>query len=174
MVTQWVRVLLLLLLALLPGVASAQLERRVDEQGNIYYTAPPGERPPPSQRVVRIPFTPGAPILVSARLNGGESITLILDTGADQTMVTPQALSKLGIPLDSARRQAIKGVGGIVEAGVAWVDSVEVGDAKTGPLQVVVHDADLRQADGLLGRDFLEQFKVTIDAKESVVTLEPK
>lgn len=165
---------LLLLLALLPGAASAQLERRVDEQGTIYYTTPPGERPPPSQRVVRIPFTPGAPILVSARLNGGEAVTLVLDTGADQTMVTPQALGKLGISIDHARRQRIKGVGGIVEAGVAWVDSVEVGDAKTGPLQVVVHDTDLRQADGLLGRDFLEQFKVTIDAKESVVTLEPK
>lgn len=173
MVTLRVWVSLLLLLALLPGVASAQLERRVDEQGTIYYTTPPGE-PPPAPRGARIPFTPGAPILVSAKINGGEAVTLILDTGADQTMVTPQALGKLGIPLDQAHRQRIKGVGGIVDAGVAWVNSVEVGDAKTGPLQVVVHDADLRQADGLLGRDFLDRFTVTIDAKESVVTLEPK
>lgn len=99
---------------------------------------------------------------------------MILDTGAEQTMVTPQALWKLGIPLDHSRRQRIKGVGGSVEAGVAWVDSVEVGDVKVGPLLVVVHDPDLKQADGLLGRDFLDQFKVTIDAKESVVLLEPR
>jgi len=155
-------------------MVSAQLERRVDEQGNIYYSAPPGERPPPSPRAARIPCTPGAPIVVSARINGGEAVTLILDTGADQTMVTPQALSKLGIPLDPARRQRIKGVGGIVEASVAWVDSVEVGNAKAGPLQITVHDPDLRQADGLLGRDFLDQFKVTIDSAERVVILEPR
>jgi hypothetical protein len=42
-----------------------------------------------------------------------------------------------------------------------------------GPLAIVAHDAGLPQADGLLGRDFLSLFSVTIDARASVVTLEP-
>jgi len=42
------------------------------------------------------------------------------------------------------------------------------------PLIIIAHDADLKQADGLLGRDFLDQFKVTIDSNERVVTLAPK
>jgi hypothetical protein len=37
----------------------------------------------------------------------------------------------------------------------------------------VAHDAGLPQADGLLGRDFLSLFAVTIDPRERVVTLEP-
>lgn len=164
---------LLLFLMLLPGWASAQLQRWVDEQGTIHYTAPPGERSLPAPRATRIPFMPGSPILVSARINGGEPVTLILDTGADRTMVAPQALWRLGIS-SYAGRHRVKGVGGIVEADVVRVDMVEVGEAKAGPLLVIAHDADLKQADGLLGRDFLDQFKVTIDAKESVVILEPR
>jgi len=54
------------------------------------------------------------------------------------------------------------------------VNSIEVGQAKVGPLRIVAHDADLKKADGLLGRDFLEHFTVTIDSKEQQVTLAPK
>jgi hypothetical protein len=38
---------------------------------------------------------------------------------------------------------------------------------------IIAHDADLKGADGLLGRDFLANFNVTIDSKERVVTLAP-
>ena len=51
--------------------------------------------------------------------------------------------------------------------------SLEVGGWMVGPLPIVAHDAGLTQAEGLLGRDFLSRFSVTIDARTSVVTLEP-
>jgi len=54
-----------------------------------------------------------------------------------------------------------------------WVNSVEVDEAKMGPLLVIAHEADLKGAEGLLGRDFLANFNVTIDSKEGVVTLAP-
>jgi hypothetical protein len=38
----------------------------------------------------------------------------------------------------------------------------------------MAHDAALQNADGLLGRDFLDRFTVTIDSKAGVVTLAPK
>jgi hypothetical protein len=38
---------------------------------------------------------------------------------------------------------------------------------------IAVYEADLKGADGLLGRDFLSHLKVTIDPKEKVVTLTP-
>ncbi len=56
--------------------------------------------PPAASRsgaVTRIPFTPGSPILVSASIGGAGPVTLILDTGADRTMVSPGALGRLGI-----------------------------------------------------------------------------
>lgn len=167
-------ILLVLTLTLFPGGASAQLQRWVDEHGAVHYTAPPGEPSPPVPRLTSIPFTPGLPVLVSARINGGGPVTLILDTGADRTMVAPQAFWRLGISAHNAGRYKVKGVGGTVEADAVWVDSVEVGEAKAGPLVVIAHDADLKGADGLLGRDFLDQFTVTINSTERVVTLEPK
>jgi len=183
-----------LLIALLPGWAWAQMYLWEDEQGTVHYTnelqsvpepyrsrarfvpaspmAPPAVAP--AQGITRIPFTPGSPILVSARINGGGPVTLILDTGADRTMLTPMALWRLGISTDNAPPAEIKGATGTARAALVQVLSVEVGEARAGPLLIIAHDADLKQAEGLLGRDFLERFTVTIDAKERVVTLVPK
>ncbi len=184
----------LLLIALVPGRAQAQMYQWEDEQGTVHYTnelqnvpepfrsrarfvpaspmAPPAVAP--AQGITRIPFTPGSPILVSARINGAGPVTLILDTGADRTMLTPLALWRLGISTADAPRAEIKGVTGTAQGQLVQVASVEVGDARAGPFLIIAHDADLKQAEGLLGRDFLERFTVTIDANERVVTLVPK
>jgi hypothetical protein len=130
--------------------------------------------PEPSQkRLTRIPFTPGSPVLAQARINGAGPITLILDTGADRTMVLPSVLQKLGITAQNASPAVLKGVTGTSYGGAVWLDSIEVGAAKAGPLMIIIHESDLRGADGLLGRDFLAGFRVTMDSKEQVVTLLP-
>lgn len=49
--------------------------------------------------------------------------------------------------------------------------SIEADNAKRGPFLVIVHESDLRGADGLLGRDFLAGYDVTMDSKEQFVTL---
>jgi hypothetical protein len=123
--------------------------------------------------VTKISFMPGSPVLVSAKINGSGPITLILDTGADRTMVAPSALSRLGISFENALRGVVRGVTGVSYAEAVWVNSVEIEEAKVGPLLIIAHDADLKGADGLLGRDFLANFNVTIDSKEQVVTLAP-
>ncbi len=184
----------LLLIALLPGRALAQMYQWEDEEGTVHYTnelqnvpEPYRERarfvpaspmaPPavaPARGITRIPFTPGSPILVNATINGAGPVTLILDTGADRTMLTPMALWRLGISTANAPPVEIKGATGTARGALVPVTSVEVGEARAGPLLIIAHDADLKQADGLLGRDFLERFTVTIDASERVVTLAPK
>ena len=147
--------------------------------------ASPGEPPEPAahreepiavaRALTRIPFSPGTPIIVSARIGeAGVPVHLILDTGADRTVVAPQALWRLGISTLNAPRAVIQGVTGSGQAEVVQVSSVQVGEARVGPLHIVAHDADLKQADGLLGRDFLEHFTVTIDAREQTVTLSPR
>ena len=55
------------------------------------------------------------------------------------------------------------------------IESLEVEGARFGPLMVISHDAGLGTGtDGLLGRDFLDHFIVTIDSSSRVVTLTPK
>jgi len=186
-----------LALALILAVpALAQVYRWEDERGTLHFTntrerVPEPERaqmppPPPtppaaaepvlarSSTLTRIPFSPGDAILVSARIGGAGPVTLILDTGADRTMVAPAVLSRIGVSVADIARAEIRGVTGTSQGDVVLVPSVEVGEAKVGPLRIVALDADLKKADGLLGRDFLEHFTVTIDARERMVTLVPK
>jgi aspartyl protease/uncharacterized protein DUF4124 len=129
----------------------------------------------PPAGVARIPFTPGQPIMVSARINGGGNTQLILDTGAQGTVISPTALAALGIGYRNAVRGSIKGVTGDANVLAVRVESIEVEGARFGPLLVVSHDAGLGAGrDGLLGRDFLDNFIVTIDSAARVVTLTPK
>jgi hypothetical protein len=187
-----------LICVLLPGLALADIYYWVDDQGIQYYTTrlesipepyrskavllplptsppvpPELERSPIPKGLTKIPFTPGLPVLVSAKINGAGPITLILDTGSDRTLVAPAALQRLGISTENAPRGILKGVTGMSYVDAVWVQSVEVGEARVGPLLIIAHDAGLREADGLLGRDFLSSFNVTIDSKEKVVTLAP-
>jgi hypothetical protein len=188
----------ILTLMLFPTLASGDIYYWMDDRGTQHYTTRlesipepyrskaiplplptsppvPPERTPRSSptAVTKISFTPGFPILVSAKINGSGPITLVLDTGADRTMVAPSALSRLGISFENALHGVVRGVTGASNTEAVWVNSVEVEEAKVGPLLIVAHDADLKGADGLLGRDFLANFNVTIDAKERIVTLAP-
>jgi hypothetical protein len=181
---------------LAPALAAAQVYRWEDQRGTVFFSnsperipgvhrsrlAPPTAAPlapgptptAPTAAITRIPYTPGIPILVSASIGGAGPLTLILDTGADRTMVAPEALGRLGIATADAPRVEVRGVTGSSQGNVVQVASLEVGTAKAGPLWIIAHDADLKKADGLLGRDFLEHFTVTIDSRERLVTLTPK
>jgi predicted aspartyl protease len=178
-------------------VAFAQVYRWVDEKGTVHYATglervPERYRrdaqrlpePSPAPAVpetsaappggTRIAFTLGSPILVSARINGAGPLILVLDTGADRTLVAPSALWALGISTEGAMRAEVRGVTGTSQAALVWVNSVEVGEARVGPLPIIAHDAGLKDGHGLLGRDFLDRFKVTIDSEAGLVTLAPR
>jgi len=189
---------LVVILLIIPAVTLAEIYYWVDDQGTQNYTTrlesipepyrsraqelslptspsvPPELQPGALQSgPAKISFVPGSPVGVSARINGAGPITLILDTGSDRTLVRPSVLQRLGISTEGAGRAVLKGVVGVGYAQAVWVNSVEVGEAAAGPLLIVIHDVDLRGADGLLGRDFLANFNVTIDSREGIVTLMP-
>jgi len=184
---------------------SAQIYRWTDERGEVRFSqginsVPPQARggavmmstpgppapsaPAPAETPVstaapagaaRIPFTPGRPIMVSARINGGGTTQLILDTGAQGTVISPTALAALGVSYRNAARGSIRGVTGETSVLAVRIESLEVEGARFGPLMVISHDAGLGSGtDGLLGRDFLDNFIVTIDSSSRVVTLTPK
>jgi len=180
-----------LLLVAPSAPADAQIYRWVDERGVPHYAdgidrvperyrarltplelrhAPvsasaPGATGPGAE----IKFTKGQAIIVDATINGRTSAKLILDTGADRTVISPRVLETAGVPLTQAA-----GSTGTARVQAAALDSLEVGGAKVSELLVIAHDIEERTVDGLLGRDFLDQFKVSIDSDTGVVTLAPK
>jgi predicted aspartyl protease len=190
----------LLMLLAWPTASPAEIYRWTDERGVTHYSegfesvpeqyraraAPTGlhnaplESPAPAAgRAVatggtEIKFTPGREILVDVRLNGSTAVKLLLDTGAQRTVINPRALVAAGVALQTGRAVQMKGATGTASVNTVQVDSVEVGEARVATLVVISHDIDHDDVDGLLGRDFLDQFKVSIDNKEGLVTLNPR
>jgi predicted aspartyl protease len=204
MLSGWRPLVVLALLAALglagtPATGGAPLYRWTTESGEVHYTQgleSIPERYRGGARVVghperpeakpasaatstpaggtRISFTPGRPIYVMARINGGGTAELLLDTGASVTVINPWVLQALGVSSRGARRGILRGVTGTTDAFIVRVDSIEVGGARHGPVEVVSHDAELGHGDGLLGRDFLDRFHLTIDSEAGIVTLTPR
>ena len=198
--------LALALVVALAGPAAAQLYTWTDENGVVHYTAdawsmpaqfrpehlpalpPPAPAPsgdpwaawgrPPAPAPVLgsvVEFVPGDPIVVSARLNG-VPVALLLDTGADRTLISPAAVARAGyaslITGDDSIR--IVGVTGVALASQVTVPLLDVAGTRLGPLSLIVHDAGLGTLDGLLGRDILDAFTVTIDSAAGRATLTPR
>ena len=122
----------------------------------------------------QIKFLPGRPIIVEALINGSTSVKLILDTGADRTVINPRALAAAGLSLTEGPAAQMRGATGTAPVRGVQLNSIAVGEAKVGKLMVISHDIEQADVDGLLGRDFLEQFKVSLDSESGVATLSPK
>ncbi|HSF04183.1 MAG TPA: retropepsin-like aspartic protease [Methylomirabilota bacterium] len=184
---------LLVLAVTVPAVA--QLYRWTDTEGVVRYTndraaippahrngatdiGSPAPRPAPSpgpalERGVMAPFTAGGPINVAASLNGAP-LVLMVDTGADRTVVSPDALARAGLAPAPGRAVRVLGVAGSATAGEALVERLELAGARVGPLPVIVLDVGVAGVDGLLGRDVLDHFTLTVDAARGQATLAPR
>jgi len=92
-------------------------------------------------------------------------------------MKFPSAITQaafVNVPTARAFVAVSKGATGTANVLFVSVQSIEVGTARSGPLRVAAHDIEFGTGDGLLGRDFLDNFIVTIDSAARVVTLTPK
>jgi predicted aspartyl protease len=121
--------------------------------------------------------TLGNHVLVRAVLNHQEPVTLLLDTGATHTMLTPEAARRVGLtPAPHVLTGALQVVGGrqvrfplvplaALAMGEAVVTNLPVGILSTFP--------GTRAVDGLLGGDFLEHFTLTLDYSARRLQLAP-
>jgi len=192
----------LLITASAPSVL-AQYYRYTDERGQAHYVdglekvpasfratavplglrnspAPPPEAPAPGPGKPMggtvIKYTPGQRIMVDVRINGAFTAPLLLDTGADRTMISPRTLQAAGVAISRPVATGnITGATGTDRISYVVVDSLEVGEARVGRMPVGSSElAGTGAGDGLLGRDFLDQFKITFDAARGEVHLVPK
>ena len=186
---------------LIPSPLFAQIYRWVDAAGVPHYAdglnavperyrasavslrfrnrpVPPAEpaagvepRTPAGGTVIR--YSPGQQIVVEVSINGAPSARLILDTGADRTLISHRVLAAAGVSLSrTVATGRIVGVTGSDRLPYVMIDSLEVGGIRLGSMPVGAYDVS--GADGLLGRDVLDRFNVAIDAAQGVVTLTPK
>jgi len=173
--------------------AAAQLYRWTDGEGTVHYTADlstipspfragatllnsPQARPAPPpdpSAPVSLRVTPGAPITVEARLNG-VPLTLIVDTGADRTVISPAAIERAGLGGQPRRSIQVVGVTGTATAALVTLPLLDVAGARIGPLPVIAYALPAALGggvDGLLGRDVLDAFTLSVDTASGRATL---
>jgi hypothetical protein len=192
-----------LLIAVSPRNAHAQYYRYTDERGQNHYvdglekvpaplrgsavplglrnapvTPPDSAAPTPARPAggAVVKYTPGQRIMVDVKINGSFTAPLLLDTGADRTMISPRTLQAAGVAITRPVATGnITGATGTDRINYVFVDSLEVGEARVGRIPVGSYElAGTGAGDGLLGRDFLDQFKITFDAAKGEVHLAPK
>jgi clan AA aspartic protease (TIGR02281 family) len=179
-----------------PAIAG-EMYRWVDEQGRVHLTdtppkpksvlqelkvyrpsagdqAPELSGPPMSQSgmVKMIPTKSGGTVVVETVLNRRLTVPMLLDTGADFTVLTKQAANDLRLsPLDHLPKLEFKTAGGAVNFPVATLQSLRVGTAEARDVNVAI-DSDGRMSMGLLGMTFLRHFRVTVDQQRGQVKFE--
>ena len=109
-------------------------------------------------------------IIVDGAING-QPVAVMLDTGANRTLIFRIAAERLGLVRADARRERMFGVGGETRVEVTLIDEFKVGDAtRRGVRMFVAGERDVG-ADVLLGEDFFQLIDVEFDLSHDVVRL---
>ena len=126
----------------------------------------------PQTARVTVPFErQGSLIIVEGVVNRRVPVKLILDTGAEFTTLPRSLGQQLGIDPGSSVLITMKGMGGSADVPLVEVNSIAVGAAEGTNLDVLISDTPVKDT-GLLGADFLSDFKVDIKYAENQIVFE--
>jgi clan AA aspartic protease (TIGR02281 family) len=153
--------------------------RGVQQGLKVYQSSPSGQASDPGRaliaepgRVTITPTKPGGTVIIDATLNRRLTVPLLLDTGADFTVLTAPVAKDLRLSAAAhLSTQEFQTAGGAVRLPITTVQSLRVGTAEARDVEVAI-DLDGHVPIGLLGMTFLRHFKVTVDHQRRQVTFE--
>jgi clan AA aspartic protease (TIGR02281 family) len=139
--------------------------------------AAPSKVPPATVAKASIPFEKrGQVVVVEVMLNNSVPVRLVVDTGATYTMISAATAKELSIdPQLAPRTMPFQTANGVIQAPLANLESVIVGGMEIKNLTAAIHDAvPSAQVAGLLGLNFLSNFRLDIDTDKGILHLERK
>jgi clan AA aspartic protease (TIGR02281 family) len=192
----------ILLLVLISRSHAADFFRWVDQNGVVHFTdsihnipearrstavrikgqeparpAAPSKVSPATAAKASIPFEKrGQVVVVEVMLNNTVPVRLVVDTGATYTMISTATAKELSIdPQRAQRTMPFQTANGVIQAPLANLESVIVGGMEMKNLTAAIHDAvPSAQVAGLLGLNFLSNFRLDIDTEKGMLHLERK
>ena len=114
----------------------------------------------------------GEHFVVTAQINGIDGARLMIDTGASLCVLRPQTAEQFGLPTDSDDYVTLNLVAGVFNAPRIEIGTLSIGDAAVRNVQAsVIEMPPSVETDGLLGMNFLNNFKFFIDQKREILYL---
>jgi len=190
------------LLVLVSRLQAADFFRWIDHNGVVHFTdnfhnipqarrptavrikgqeplrpAEPSKVSPATIAKASIPFEKrGQVVVVEVMLNKTVPVKLVVDTGATFTMISAATAKELSIdPQQAPRTMPFQTANGVIQAPLANLESVTVGGMEIKNLTAAIHDAvPSTQVAGLLGLNFLSNFRLDIDTDKGILHLEKK
>ena len=139
--------------------------------------AGPAKAAPATAAKASIPFEKhGQVVVVEVMLNKSVPVRLVVDTGATYTMISAATAKELSIdPLRAPRTMPFQTANGVIQAPLTNLESVIVGGMEVKNLTAAIHDAvPSAHIAGLLGLNFLSNFRLDIDTENGLLHLEKK
>ena len=130
--------------------------------------APSSESTPADERFISSLYAVGNRMFVDVVLNGRVKAKLLVDTGAEVTMISSELAKRLSLNPNNTWFTRIGGIGGSALAFLSKVRSIAVGDATVSDVDVFVYDTGM---DGILGMTFLGEFEFNINVAEKKLIL---
>jgi predicted aspartyl protease len=120
------------------------------------------------EKVAEVPISFDQGFLSAPATINSQSVTMMVDTGAERTMVTPGAVMALNLERDAHAQTTIHGTGGTITTQNARLGSFGIGGMQVMDRSYAVGELPSMgrfgtAASGLIGADWLSDFDVDLD-----------
>ncbi len=123
---------------------------------------------------IEVPLIPsGNNYLIDTILNGTVTARLILDTGASSISLSKEVAEELGMYAASiSAKRTFQTANGARESAIFALQTVKTGNAQSMLLEASINDTYVNM-DGLLGMNFLGDYRFEIDRGKNLLILKP-
>ncbi|MDI2090184.1 aspartyl protease family protein [Commensalibacter oyaizuii] len=114
-------------------------------------------------------------LLATVQING-RPFNMVVDTGSEGSLISPQGARSLNLPLDPNRQTVVQGPrGGQDLVQNVWINHIKLGKLTIGPLSVPLGNLPAYPrldipVIGLIGGDILSHFDLEFDVPEKLLT----
>jgi predicted aspartyl protease len=124
----------------------------------------------PAEMPGRVPAVLGPDHLgIDVKINGRGPFCFVVDTGADRTILAADVAASLG--LQRGRPVMVQGIIRSVVADTASVNELAFGSVTTDSLNLPILPRSLLEADGYLGLDVIDGYRVVFDFKRQAMEI---